>query len=87
MESVDPAYAGSDSAGFAMDWKTFLSIIHSVLTIGEAESAAYLLRKDDRGLYTLYGQPVFISPSLDDIGVLKVPFLYGDWSRFIIPPC
>jgi len=84
MESVDPAYAASDGAGFAMNWKTFLSIIHSMLTIGEAESAAYLLRKDDRGHYTLYGQPVFISPSLDDIGSLKTPVLYGDWSRFII---
>jgi HK97 family phage major capsid protein len=84
MGSVDPAYAANDSAGFAMNWKTFLSIIHSMLTIGEAESAAYLLRKDDRGHYTLCGQPVFISPSLDDIGSLKTPVLYGDWGRFII---
>ncbi len=84
MESVDPAYASSDGAGFAMNWKTFLAIIHSMLTIGEAESAAYLLRKDDRGHYTLYGLPVFISLSMDDIGASNVPVLFGDWSRFII---
>jgi len=84
MGSVDPAYAAADTAGFAMNWSTFLTIIHSMVTVGEAQSAAYLLQKDASGHYLLFGKPVYISPSLSNIGAGSKPVLFGDWSRFII---
>jgi HK97 family phage major capsid protein len=44
----------------------------------------YHAKQDNNGHYLLFGKPVFISPSLANIGSTNVPVMFGDWSRFLI---
>ena len=68
IKSVDPAYASADSAGWAMSWNTLVYIFENVITTSSAGDAMYHAKKDDRGHYLLFGMPVYISPSLSDLG-------------------
>jgi HK97 family phage major capsid protein len=83
MNAVDEAYAAADTAGFVMNWNSFLSIVKNNLSIGVGD-ALYLLHKDAKGHYLLYEKPVFISPSMPDIAAGATPILFGDWNRLII---
>ena len=71
-----------------MNWATFLAVVKAISTTGDGTStAAYVLPKDDRGHYLLFGKPVYISPSMPDIAFSptpSMPILFGDWSRFLI---
>jgi HK97 family phage major capsid protein len=84
VKSVDPAYAAADSAGWSMNWNTLLYVFENVVTTASGGDALYHAKRDDQGHYLLLGRPVYVSPSLDDIGAGKKPVLYGDWSRFLI---
>jgi HK97 family phage major capsid protein len=84
LKSVDPAYAAADSAGWAMTWGTLVYLFENVITTASSGDALFHAKRDAQGHYLLFGRPVFISPSLDEIGAGKKPVLYGDWSRFLI---
>jgi HK97 family phage major capsid protein len=84
VKSVDPAYASADTAGWAMNWNTLVYIFENVITSASSGDALFHAKRDDRGHYLLLGRPVYISPSLDDIGASKNPVLYGDWARFLV---
>ena len=84
VKSVDPAYASADTAGWAMNWNTLVYIFENVTTTASSGDALFHAKRDDRGHYLLLGRPVYVSPSLDDIGASKNPVLYGDWARFLI---
>jgi HK97 family phage major capsid protein len=85
VKSVDPAYAAADTSGWAMNWNTLLYIFENVVTTASTGGdALYHARKDDRGHYLLLEKPVYISPSLNDIGASNKCVLFGDWSRFLI---
>jgi HK97 family phage major capsid protein len=84
VKSLDSAYAASDTAGWAMNWNTLVYIFENVITASPGGDALYHAKRDANGHYLLLGRPVYISPSLDDIGATKIPVLFGDWSRFLI---
>jgi HK97 family phage major capsid protein len=84
VKSVDPAYAAADTSGWAMNWNTLLYILENVNTTATSGDALFRARRDARGHILLLEKPVYVSPSMDDIGATKVPVLFGDWSRFII---
>ena len=84
VKSVDPSYAAADTSGWAMNWNTLLYILENVNTAATAGDALFRARRDDRGHILLLEKPVYVSPSMDDIGATKVPVLFGDWNRFII---
>jgi HK97 family phage major capsid protein len=80
MNAVDPAY--SVQGGWLMNWSTWLAIRKLKSTsryfVGE------IARRDATGRLTLLDRPVFITPSLADIGAGNQPIVYGDLKRFII---
>lgn len=84
VKSVDPTYAAADTSGWAMNWNTLLYILENVNTTATSGDALFRARRDDRGHILLLEKPVYVSPSMDDIGATKVPVLFGDWNRFII---
>jgi HK97 family phage major capsid protein len=55
-----------------------------VNTTATSGDALFRARRDDRGHILVLEKPVYVSPSMDDIGATKVPVLFGDWNRFII---
>jgi HK97 family phage major capsid protein len=83
MGALDSTYAAADTAGFVMNWKTFIAILSDNMTDGTSDGV-YLLRQDGAGHWLLHGRPVFISPSMPDVATSAVPVLYGDWSRLLI---
>jgi len=84
VKSVDPSYAAADTSGWAMNFNTLLYILENVNTSASSGDALFRARRDDRGHILLLEKPVYVSPSMDDIGATKVPVLFGDWSRFLI---
>jgi HK97 family phage major capsid protein len=84
LDGIDPAYGAADTAGWIMNWATLVYIFTNVITSASAGDALYHAKMDDRGHYLLFGKPVFISPSLPNIGASNIPVMYGDWSRFLI---
>jgi HK97 family phage major capsid protein len=84
MEAVDPVYAAAPKSGWAMNWKTFLSIVTNNMSGSGVGDVLYLLRKDANGNYLLYEKPVHISPSMPDIGASAKAVLFGDWNRFLV---
>jgi HK97 family phage major capsid protein len=84
MGSVDPAYGAADTAGWLMSWPTLLYVFTNIVTTASGGDAMYLAKMDNRGHYLLFGKPVFISPSLANIGSTNVPVMYGDWNRLLI---
>jgi HK97 family phage major capsid protein len=84
VKSVDPTYSAADTAGWAMNWNTLVYIFENVITSATAGDALFHAQRDAAGHYLLLGRPVYISPSLDDIGASKNPVLWGDWSRFLV---
>ena len=84
LNAIDPAYGAADSSGWLMNWPTLIYIFTNVITTASAGDALYHAKMDNRGHYLLFGKPVFISPSLANIGASNVPVMFGDWSRFLI---
>ena len=84
MGSVDPAYGAADTAGWLMSWPTLLYVFANIVTTASGGDAMYLAKMDNRNHYLLFGKPVFISPSLANIGSTNVPVMYGDWNRLLI---
>jgi HK97 family phage major capsid protein len=84
VKSVDAEYASADTAGWSMSWNTLVFIFENVVTSATSGDAMFHAQKDDRGHYLLFGKPVFISNSLDDIGATKKPVLFGDFNRLLI---
>jgi HK97 family phage major capsid protein len=80
MEAVDPAY--SVQGGWLMNWSTWLAIRKLKSTsryfVGEIGG------RDGSGRLTLLDRPVYISPSLADVGAGASSVIYGDLKRFII---
>ena len=79
MGSVDTAYAMSPSAGFLMQWSTYLTI-RAAATVG-GQLAPYTMPD---GSPALLGKKVFFCPAMDAIGASKVPIIFGDLSRHAI---
>ncbi len=79
MGSVDTSYAMSPSAGFLMQWSTYLTI-RAAATVG-GQLAPYTMPD---GSPALLGKKVFFCPNMDAIGASKVPIIFGDLSRHAI---
>jgi HK97 family phage major capsid protein len=80
VNAVDPAYSVMGS--WLMNWPTWLAIRKLKSTsryfIGEIGG------RDASGRLLLLDRPVYISPSLGDVGAGNQPILYGDLKRFIV---
>ena len=79
MGSIDTEYAMSPSAGFLMQWQTYLTI-RAAATVG-GQLAPYTMPD---GSPALLGKKVFFCPNMDPIGASKVPIIFGDLSRHAI---
>ena len=77
MGSVDTAYAMSPTAGFLMQWSTYLAIRP---TVGN-QLTPYTMPD---GSPALLGKKVFFCPNMDPIGSTKTPIIFGDLSRHAI---
>jgi HK97 family phage major capsid protein len=84
LDGIDPAYGAADTAGWIMNWATLVYIFTNVITSNTAGDALYHAKTDGRGHFLLFGKPVFISPSLPNIGASNIPVMYGDFSRLLI---
>lgn len=79
IASVNKEYRESKSAGFVMNSSTFAAVAALKNKIG---GLLHLVDFID-GQPTIYGQRVYISPSVPSIGALATPCLYGDLSYWI----
>jgi HK97 family phage major capsid protein len=79
MGSVDTAYAMSPSAGFLMQWPTYLTI-RAAATVG-GQLAPYTMPD---GSPAIMGKKVFFCPNMDPVGSTKTPIIFGDLSRHAI---
>ena len=79
MGSLDDAYGMR--AGWLMKLKTWLAI--RKLTTTNHYFVGNNAYQDAQGRRYLLDRPVYICPSLDDIGVGQKPILFGDMQRFI----
>jgi HK97 family phage major capsid protein len=84
MKSVDAEYASAETSGWSMTWNTLVYLFENVVTSATAGDALFYAQKDDKGHFVLFGRPVFICNSLDDIGATKKPVLFGDFNRLLI---
>lgn len=80
MASVDNSYISSSSCGWAMNWKTLISIFKIKDKQGRPVIKPIL---NEDGDYLLYGKPVFLSPSMADIGTGNKPIAFGDFSYIV----
>ena len=80
MEAVDPAY--SVMGGWLLNWSSWLAIRKLKSTsryfVGE------IARRDADGRLTLLDRPVYICPSLANIGAGNVSVLFGSLKRFVV---
>lgn len=77
--SVDQAYRASPKACWFLNDNTLNFLIGSLV-----DKMGHPIVKMCEGLPTLFGKPVLISPSMDDIGPSKIPVLFGDMSYFLV---
>jgi len=74
--ALDSAYLASDKVAWAMNHKTLATVSSIVNKFGDQLN----LVKYVDGVPTIYGVPVKICPSMDNIGVSNVPVVLGDLS-------
>jgi HK97 family phage major capsid protein len=84
VKSVDPGYASSPSAAFAMNWNTLIYVLENVNAAVSGGDAMYHVRRDAQGRFLIFGIPTLISNSLPDLGSTNKSILFGDWSRLLI---
>jgi HK97 family phage major capsid protein len=80
VESVDPAYAVQGS--WLLNWSTWLAI--RKLKSTSRYFLGDIARRDENGRLLLLDRPVYICPSLANIGAGNLPILFGNLRRFII---
>jgi HK97 family phage major capsid protein len=74
--ALDSAYLASDKVAWLMNHKTLATISSIVNKFGDQLN----LVKYVDGVPTIYGVPVKICPSMDNIGISNVPVVLGDLS-------
>jgi HK97 family phage major capsid protein len=79
--ALDPSYAESDRCGWVMNWKTLLYL----LNLRDKNGRRMLpTDRDAAGRLTIFEKPVFVSPSMQDIGHSQKPILFGALDRIIV---
>jgi HK97 family phage major capsid protein len=78
MGALDPSH--SQVGGFLMNESTLTSI--KKLTANTAGYFQAMVGTDAQGRATIFGKPVFSSPSMDSFGAGRKPICYGNLSRF-----
>jgi HK97 family phage major capsid protein len=81
VASVDPAYGSAPSAGWLMTFRTLISLLG---LRDKANRPLLPIERNSSGDFVILDRPVFISPSMDNIGSGKKPIAYGDLKRFIV---
>jgi HK97 family phage major capsid protein len=73
--AIDSAYLASPKAAWLMNQKT-LGYLQSIVT--KMGQPLHLVEYVD-GVPTIYGLPVRIAPSMEDVGISQVPVILGDF--------
>lgn len=86
LSTLDSAYTDSPSIAWLMNRSTLNAVAGIVTKQGLPLG---LVKYDDNGKASIYGIPVKICPSMDNIGVSNIPVVLGDlsyWATRIVTP-
>lgn len=81
ISSIDPAYLANQKTAFLMRFATLVALFKLKSSTGGAPMLPITF---EGGRFSLWGRPIYLSPSMPALGASNKTVLFGDMSKFTV---